>query len=127
MPTTEELRRWVSALDPPRARLGRTQLLRAVEVALLTGRRVSELHAGARTRAAMARALSCRRSGAGRSRSGSRRARGAMFDAGWVDEVRALRRRVPGDAPAWNASGYGAIRELVAGDDHASARRWSEW
>ena len=47
---TEELRRWVAQLDPSRAALGRTQLLRAVEVALLTGSRISELHASEATR-----------------------------------------------------------------------------
>src|SRR5205085_5668013 len=40
----DELRRWCTALDPDRAHLGRTQLLRAIEVALLTGHRLSELH-----------------------------------------------------------------------------------
>jgi len=41
---TPELRRWVQALDPARAtpRQGRTQLLRAAEVALLTGTRLSD-------------------------------------------------------------------------------------
>ena len=42
---SEELRRWCEELDPPRAALGRTQLLRAIEVALLTGERLSDLHA----------------------------------------------------------------------------------
>ena len=41
---TEELRRWVRTLDPDRAKLGRTQLLRAAEVSLLTGRRLSDFH-----------------------------------------------------------------------------------
>jgi tRNA dimethylallyltransferase len=40
-----ELRRWAHALDPARAHLQRTQLLRAVEVALLTGERLSAWHA----------------------------------------------------------------------------------
>ena len=34
-----ELRRWARELDPARAHLGRTQLLRAIEIALLTGHR----------------------------------------------------------------------------------------
>jgi tRNA dimethylallyltransferase len=42
------------------------------------------------------------------------RARG-MLDAGWLDEVAALDRRVPEDAPAWKATGYAVIRELVRG------------
>ena len=41
---TADLRRWVEEIDPDRASLGRTQLLRALEVALLTGYRISELH-----------------------------------------------------------------------------------
>ncbi|MBI1809517.1 MAG: hypothetical protein HYR75_06410 [Gemmatimonadetes bacterium] len=39
----DALRRWCAELDPPLAHLGRTQLLRAIEVALLTGRRLSDL------------------------------------------------------------------------------------
>src|SRR5207249_1127580 len=44
--SSDELRRWVAVLDPARSHLGRTQLIRAVEIALLTGRRMSDLHAG---------------------------------------------------------------------------------
>jgi tRNA dimethylallyltransferase len=39
----------------------------------------------------------------------------AMLAGGWIDEVSALDRVVPADAPAWQASGYGAVRELVRG------------
>jgi tRNA dimethylallyltransferase len=39
----------------------------------------------------------------------------AMFEAGWREEVRSLLRTIPHDAPAWNASGYGAVRELEQG------------
>ena len=42
--TVDELRRWVETLDSARAHLGRTQLIRAIEIALLTGHRVSDLH-----------------------------------------------------------------------------------
>ncbi len=41
----DELRRWCEELDPARAHLGRTQLLRAIETALLSGGRISDLHA----------------------------------------------------------------------------------
>jgi tRNA dimethylallyltransferase len=108
------LRRWATALDPARAGLGRTQLLRAVEVALLTGRRVSDLHAE-RARPARWRArylvvdpgppLAARIEARARQ----------MFAAGWEDEVRALATHVPADAPAWNASGYGVVRAAVEG------------
>ena len=39
----------------------------------------------------------------------------AMVDAGWVDEVERLMRDVPPTAPAWQASGYAAIRDHVTG------------
>lgn len=110
----EALRRWVQRLDPPRAHLGRTQLQRAVEIALLTGRRVSELHRERRTVPRWrARYLLVDPGPALAVRIADRTR--AMFDAGWVDEVRALRRGVPHEAPAWNASGYGTVRELESG------------
>jgi tRNA A37 N6-isopentenylltransferase MiaA len=39
----------------------------------------------------------------------------AMWAAGWPHEVRSLAERVPDNAPAWQASGYGAVRDMVAG------------
>jgi len=111
---TVELRRRVAVLDPDRAHLGRTQLLRAIEVALLTGRRLSDLQ---RERARLprwrARYLVL---DPGASLSGSIAARArAMFAGGWRDEVRRLMASVPEDAPAWNASGYRVVRELERG------------
>jgi tRNA A37 N6-isopentenylltransferase MiaA len=47
----------------------------------------------------------------------------AMWAAGWPDEVRALTERVRADAPAWQASGYAAVREMVAGRLTAAAAR----
>jgi tRNA dimethylallyltransferase len=38
-----------------------------------------------------------------------------MIIAGWPDEVRALAREVPDEAPAWNATGYRAIRSMEEG------------
>jgi tRNA dimethylallyltransferase len=38
-----------------------------------------------------------------------------MFAAGWDEEVRGLIPAVPAEAPAWNASGYGAVRAMVEG------------
>lgn len=111
---TAELRRRVALLDPERARLGRTQLLRTIEVALLTGRRLSELQ---RERVTVprwrARYLVL---DPGPSLSGSIAARTrAMFAAGWRDEVRRLMATLPADAPAWNASGYRVVRALEQG------------
>jgi tRNA dimethylallyltransferase len=39
-----------------------------------------------------------------------------MLQLGWRDEVRALMRDVPEDAPAWNATGYRTIRLLERGE-----------
>lgn len=111
----EELRARCQSLDPARAHLGRTQLLRAIEVATLTGRPISAWH---RERARDARydaryllvdpgvpALHAR----------IVQRVDAMLDDGWVDEVRRLMPQVPADAPAWNATGYDAIRQVVDG------------
>ena len=112
--STDELRRWALALDPPRARFGRTQLLRAVEIALLTGRPLSALHSeNVRPPRRAARYLvidpgpSLAEHIAARTRT--------MLDGGWPAEVEGLIARVPPDAPAWNASGYRAVREMVEG------------
>lgn len=48
-----------------------------------------------------------------RERIADRAAR--MLDGGWAEEVVSLATHVPNDAPAWQASGYLAIREYVAG------------
>jgi len=118
----EDLRRWCARLDPPRAHLGRTQLVRSIETALLTGERLSDLHrTHARAPGIEARYLVVD-PGAG---LGARLARrfDAMMAAGWADEVRALARDVSPSAPAWNASGYRVIRDLVAGQVPAAAAR----
>jgi tRNA dimethylallyltransferase len=112
--STESLRRWVTTLDPPRAHLGRTQLLRSIEIALLTGRRLSDLH---RERPRKPR---------WRPRYlvvdpgpplGERIARRIddMLEHGWADEVQRLIHTIPPDAPAWNSTGYDAVRQLLSG------------
>ena len=119
--STDELRRWCGALDPTRAHMGRTQLLRAVEVALLTGERLSEMHV-TRARSVVWRAsylLVDPRTDL-HARIATRVS--AMFAAGWVEEVRRLMESVPEGAPAWNATGYDAVRQLARGDiDSAGA------
>ncbi len=111
----DELRRWARAVDPTRAHLGRTQLLRALEIALLTGARMSDLH---RTRARRtrwrARYLLVDPGPALAERIAARIDR--MFDHGWLDEVRHLMNTVPADAPAWKSTGYDAVRRLVSGE-----------
>ena len=113
---TPDLRRWCEQLDPARAHLGRTQLLRAIEIAVLTGRPISEWHRE-QPRAATYRArwlVVSPRTPATLARRIEERAM-AMLDAGWEDEVRELIRTVPDDAPAWNATGYRAVRDRVRG------------
>jgi tRNA A37 N6-isopentenylltransferase MiaA len=39
----------------------------------------------------------------------------AMVEGGWLDEVERLAREVPASAPAWQASGYVAMRDHVTG------------
>lgn len=111
---TDELRRLVQRLDPARAHLGRAQLVRAAEVALLSGTPLSEWHArGSTLQALDARWLIVDPGPALERRLDARRA--AMLDAGWLEEVERLDRRFPGDAPAWNACGYREIRAVVQG------------
>lgn len=111
---TDELRRWVSALDPARAHLGRTQLLRAIEIALLTGRRVSDLHREtARPPRRRARYLVVDPGPSLAARIESRTS--AMMSSGWPGEVRHLMQSVPDDAPAWNAAGYRTLRAVERG------------
>lgn len=112
---TETLRRWVRELDPARADLGRTQLLRALEIALLTGRRVSDLHRERRRPPRWrARYLVVDPGPQLATRIEARVA--AMLDAGWRAEVRRLVHEVPADAPAWNATGYRTIRLVETGE-----------
>ena len=111
---TSELRRWTTCLDPSRAHLGRAQLLRAIEVALLTGQRLSRLHA-VRARPARRRARYLLVDKGGRLRDDIARRTHSMLAAGWREEVRALMQSVPHDAPAWNGTGYRTIRALEEG------------
>ena len=120
--STEDLRRWCTRLDPERAHLGRVQLARAVEIALLTGQRLSELH---RTRAQAptirARYLVV---DPGPSLGGRIAQRvDAMLASGWPEEVRELAARLDDTAPAWKASGYGVVRDLVQGRVPAETAR----
>jgi tRNA dimethylallyltransferase len=109
-----DVRRWCEMLDPARAHLGRAQLLRAIEVALLTGVPISTWHErAARATGVRARYLVVdpgpvlREWIAGRAEH--------MLKAGWENEVAALDASVPDHAPAWNATGYTTVRELVRG------------
>ncbi len=119
---TPTLRAWVERLDPPRAHLGRAQLTRAAEVALLTGTRLSDWHVGgAATPRRAARWLVVDPGEALQGRIEHRL--DAMLAAGWADEVRTLSARVPLDAPAWNACGYQAILDQMEGRATAAEAR----
>lgn len=109
------LRRWVESLDPPRSHLGRAQLLRAIEIPLLAGRRLSALH-GAACRPARFDAHYLVVDPGARLADRIERRVNAMLAAGWVEEVRSLMQTVPDDAPAWDATGYATIRRLVRGE-----------
>jgi len=120
--TLDELRRWAAALDPERAHLGRTQLLRSIEIALLTGEQLSALHRDrARVSRWRPRYLLVSAGPALNDRIGARI--DTMFDHGWPEEVQRLMQTVPADAPAWNATGYDAVRRMIAGELSRSAAR----
>jgi tRNA dimethylallyltransferase len=112
--STDELRGRVERLDPARAHLGRTQLLRAIEIAELTGQRLSELHRDQRTAPRWRARYLLVDPGPPLAERIAERTR-AMLAGGWREEVRQLARTVPAEAPAWNASGYRTIRELEQG------------
>lgn len=115
----EELQRWCNRLDPARSHLGRTQLLRAIETALLDGTRLGDHLTRQQASARAVRylvvdpGLILATRIAGRVHS--------MLAAGFLEEVKRLQRDIPPDAPAWNASGYGAARAVVTGAMSRSA------
>ena len=117
-----ELRRWTIVLDPDRSHLGRTQLLRAIEIALLTGRRMSELH---RERAKPTRwRAHYLLVDPGPSLADRIAARfDGMLDNGWPREVERLMKTVPATAPAWNATGYDILRRMELGELTSDAAR----
>ena len=122
--TLDELTRWCRRLDPARAHLGRTQLLRAVETALLAGTRLSD---ALRCVSGPDDASTARLSNASSSAS----ARYLVVDPGpvlasrivhrvhqmiadgFVQEVERLRQTIAPDAPAWSASGYRVVRDAL--------------
>ena len=119
---TEALRRWCEQVDAPLAHLGRTQLIRAIEIATLTGHRLSDLHARSTGAAAHAARYLVVDPGPALATRIEARA-DAMLAGEWQDEVRRLIEHVPSAAPAWNASGYGVVKVLVDGQiDLATAR-----
>jgi tRNA dimethylallyltransferase len=113
---SETLRQWCEQLDPARSTLGRTQLLRAVEIALLTGRRLSDHFRSAGAEAEISARYLVVDPGKPLAQAIEDRV-DRMLNGGWPDEVRRLVSVVPSTAPAWNATGYETIRRYVAGDE----------
>lgn len=124
--TSEELHRWCDHLDPSRAGLGKTQLIRAIETALLSGTRISESHGSASSSLSPTRAFRPSYLVVDPGPVIHRRIEARfeeMLERGWLGETRRLSETVPEDAPAWKASGYGAMREVARGaTDLATAR-----
>ena len=110
-----EIQRWCESLDPSRATLGRAQKERAIEVALLTGHRISALHRDRQRDALLTARYLVLDPGSGLASSIEARV-DAMLDAGWLKEVRSLAARVGSMARAWTATGYDAVRRVVAGE-----------
>lgn len=136
----EELVRWCMRLDPKRAHLGRTQLLRAIETVLLTGTRLSDHFSDIKSPDTFAGDLDQQHKISGESAGGPENERSIVENAryllvdpgsilserielrvrqmvrdGFFEEVESLMRWVPEDAPAWNACGYRSIREAIVG------------
>jgi tRNA dimethylallyltransferase len=112
---TPTLRAWCVQLDPPRSALGRTQLLRALEIALLTGRRLSDHFRSASAEGQISARYLVVDPGKPLAQKIENRV-DTMLGDGWIDEVRRLVSVVPSTAPAWNATGYEMLRRYVAGD-----------
>lgn len=112
---TATLRRWCAEIDPARSALGRTQLLRAIEVAFLTGERLSDHFRRTPDVEAITPRYLIVDPGSTLHRAIERRT-DAMLEEGWLDEVRRLASAVPANAPAWRATGYELLRRYVVGD-----------
>jgi tRNA dimethylallyltransferase len=122
-----ELKRWCNALDPARAHLGRTQLVRAIETAILAGERISELHSlhNAKRKKSEPTASAAYLVVDPGDRLSARIEERVekMLANGWLPEVEGLAKRIPPDAPAWKASGYAVMRDHVEGSlDLSSAK-----
>lgn len=111
---TDALREIVRELDPPRAHLGRAQLLRAAEVARVSGERLSDWHARGPSQPSLRARWLVLDPGPKLATALVER-RHAMLQAGWLEEVRRLDATLPEDAPAWNACGYREVREVTRG------------
>ena len=120
--TLDQLRDLATHLDPRRAHLGRTQLIRAIETALLAGVRISDLHAADATDSEVVPVYLVVDPGEGLSARIERRV-DQMIEVGWLNEVISLSSHVPDTAPAWKASGYQEMRRVARGETDLSSAR----
>ena len=118
----ETLRRWATELDPARGErldvLDRQRCLRAIEMALLTGRPLTwwQRHGPLEAEPIRALAVVLTLPGEEHRRRIRERAEQAL-DGGWVDEVRALRSAGhDGDSPAFSSIGYRAVDDWLSGE-----------
>lgn len=123
-----ELRRWCEQLDPARAHLGKTQLIRAIETALLSGEKLSDSHrrhaeSGSADEPDALTPSYLVVDPIDRLHSRIERRVDDMLARGWVEEARHLDSSVPAEAPAWNAAGYEAIRGVARGEEQLATAR----
>ena len=118
----ETLRRWASELDPVLAErlevLDRQRCLRAIEMALLTGRPLTwwQRHGPREAEPIRALAVVLALPGEVHRRRVRERAESAL-DGGWADEVRALRAAGhDSDSPAFSSIGYRAVDDWLSGE-----------
>jgi tRNA dimethylallyltransferase len=88
--------------------------MRSVETALLTGHRLSDLHR-TRSRASEIRGRYLVVDPGTRLADRIEQRFDLMMADGWTEEVERLMRTVDESAPAWKASGYSVMREMIAG------------
>jgi tRNA dimethylallyltransferase len=124
--STAELKEFCRAIDPDKTRLGRVQIARAIEIALLAGYRLSDLQRESKRSPSHVPRVTPHYlivdPGTTLASHIEHRV-DAMLDAGWVDEVQSLSAYVPPDAPAWKSSGYRVVRALVSGETDLSSAR----
>lgn len=121
---TNDLRNWCIRLDPEKAHLGRTQLMRAIETSELTGQKLSVLQKTENGKRITENAPRYLVLDPGPTLANLIELRvDQMLSSGWEEEVRTLIADIPPDAPAWKASGYRVMREVVKGEMELSAAR----
>lgn len=121
---TNDLRNWCIRLDPERAHVGRTQLMRAIETAEITGKKLSELQKTQNSKPTTHHSPRYLVLDPGNTLASAIESRvNQMLSIGWQEEVRLLMGEYQHDAPSWKASGYRVMREVVKGDMDIQAAR----